>query len=93
MPLTEKEKRAITSPHSFLSSKQRKTTKFRTKKKIQETLQDIKFLIENHSEISEMFGIDVINYNNENNDIAENIQLQETIPTNNNAPKKDPDLL
>jgi len=59
MPLTEKEKRIITSPQSFLS-RQRKTTKFRTRKKIQEVLCDMQFLIENYSKISDMFGIDVL---------------------------------
>ncbi len=59
MPLTDKEKRIITSPLSF-SSKQRKNTKFRTRKKIQAILCDMNFLIQNNSNISEMFGIDIL---------------------------------
>ena len=59
MPLTEKEKRIITSPLSF-SSKQRKTTKHRTRKKIQEVLDDMQFLIENNSKVYDIFGIDVL---------------------------------
>ena len=62
MPLTEKEMRVITSPLSF-SSKQRKTTKFRTKVKIQEILRDARFLMENHSKVQKEFGIDVLENN------------------------------
>lgn len=56
MPLTEKEKRVITSPLSF-SVKQRKTTKFRTKIKIQEIMDDMQFLMENYSKVYDEFGI------------------------------------
>ena len=59
MSLTEKEKRVITSPQS-LSSKQRKTTKHRTKIKIQEILCDMQFLIDNHNTVKEEFGIDML---------------------------------
>ena len=95
MCLTDKEKRTITSPQSFSSSKQRKTTKFRTKKKIQEILQDMEFLIENNSKISEIFDIDVMsiiscNNNSNTSDVtSKNTQLQETTISKND----DPDLL
>jgi|APSaa5957512535_1039671.scaffolds.fasta_scaffold03954_11 hypothetical protein len=56
--LTDKEKRMITSPLSF-SSKQRKNTKFRTRKKIQNILQDLKFIVENNDKICSELGIDV----------------------------------
>ena len=71
MPLTEKEMRVITSPLSF-SSKQRKTTKFRTKVKIQEILSDVQFLMENYSKVQKEFGIDML----ENNPILEYLESQ-----------------
>jgi len=89
MPLTDKEKRIITSPQSFLS-RQRKTTKFRTRKKIQEVLCDMQFLIENHSKISDIFGIDVLV-----DDISsEKLPLQKTEKqSSHEAESSDPDLL
>jgi len=85
--LTEKEKRAITSPQSFLS-KQRKTTKFRTKKKIQEIISDMTFLIKNNSKISETFGIDVTI-----NDNISNVQKIDNTYEEKPSSSKDPDLL
>jgi len=95
MPLTEKEKRIITSPLSF-SSKKRKTTKFRTRKKIQEILCDVRFLIENHFKVYDGFGIDVL----ENVVISEHFSEskendKDTIhdKPSNDKPSNDPDLL
>ena len=90
MPLTEKEKRIIASPLSFSSNK-RKTTKFRARKKIQEILCDMQFLIENNSKIFEEFGIDVLS------NISKHISTSETVnsktDTPEDKPSKDPDLL
>ena len=88
MPLTDKEKRIITSPQSFLS-KQKKTTKFRTRKKIQEILCDMQFLIGNHSKISDMFGIDVLE-----DDISLELSAQKTEKQPSHKDESsDPDLL
>ena len=59
MPLTNKEKRVVVTPLSF-SSKQRKNAKFRTRKKIFDVIEDMRFLVEHRDEISVMFGIDVL---------------------------------
>lgn len=85
MPLTEKERRVITSPLSFLS-KQRKTTKHRTRIKIQEILQDVLFLMENHSKVYEEFGIDVL----KNTAISEHFSESNT---KESEPSNDSDLL
>lgn len=89
MSLTDKEKRIILSPLSF-SSKQRKNTKFRTRKKIQEILSDMNFLIENHSKIFETFEIDVLGTGNNTTYISES-KIKNT--SNTDTDSSDPDLL
>lgn len=92
MPLTEKEKRIITSPLSF-SAKQRKTTKHRTRKKIQEILHDMQFLIENNSKVYDIFGIDVLYKGT----LSENLSIPEDVNNEIQSPEnrlsEDPDLL
>jgi len=93
MPLTEKEKRVITSPLSF-SSKQRKTTKFRTRKKIQEILCDMQFLIENNSKVYERLGIDVLSKYNILEHLSESENVNSKTDQIEDKPSEDdPDLL
>lgn len=92
MPLTNKEKRFIVSPQSF-SSQQRKTTKFRTRKKIQEILQDMQFLIENNSKVYDICGIDVLcsGVSSENKSTPKETHTE--TQSSKNTPSEDPDLL
>ncbi len=92
MPLTEKEKRVIVSPLSF-SSKQRKTTKHRTKIKIQDILHDMQFLIKNHRIVHDEFGIDVLENAAMPEHFSESYTKENDGDTSHDKPSNDPDLL
>lgn len=60
IPLTDKEKRFIRSPSSFSSSKDRRRWRFRTRKKIKQIQDDVKFLKENSENVSKIILIEDI---------------------------------
>ena len=91
MPLTDKEKRFIVSPQSF-STSQRKTTKFRTRKKIQDVMCDIQFLLNNHSKVYDTFGINVL-YNNKSSENKSTSKETHTEIQSTKDKYSDPDLL